>query len=102
METGRSRENAERSIAHSFSFGAFASAAPIGLRPAGADFTMLGYLADIFVIPAGQGHRVAKGWCARRSSTLAARACGGSCCEHGTHSRFTHRLVLSHRQIRRT
>jgi GNAT superfamily N-acetyltransferase len=55
---GRSREDVERSIAHSFCFGAFSSGAQIGFGRVVTDFTVFGYLADVFVIPEWQGRGV--------------------------------------------
>jgi GNAT superfamily N-acetyltransferase len=57
---GRSREDVERSIAHSFCFGAFASGAQIAFGRVVTDFTVFGYLADIFVIPEWQGQGVGR------------------------------------------
>jgi GNAT superfamily N-acetyltransferase len=57
---GRSLEDVERSIAHSFCFGAFTSDGQIGFGRVVTDFTVFGYLADVFVIPEWRGKGVGR------------------------------------------
>ena len=52
---GRSRAEVERSLAHSLCFGLFTPARQIGFGRVVTDYTVFGYLADIFVLPGYQG-----------------------------------------------
>jgi hypothetical protein len=63
---GRSREDVERSIAHSLCFGAFASGGQIGFGRVVTDYAVFGYLADIFVIDQ---------WRARESASASSARC---------------------------
>lgn len=57
---GRSRPQVERSIEHSLCFGAYAGGEQIGFGRVVTDFTVVGYLMDIFVIPEWRGRGAGK------------------------------------------
>jgi GNAT superfamily N-acetyltransferase len=57
---GRSREDVERSIANSLCFGAFVPDGQIGFGRVVTDYTVFGYLADIFVVAEWRGRGIGK------------------------------------------
>ena len=57
---GRSHATVERSIQHSFCFGAYRGGRQVGFGRVITDFAVFAYLADIFVIPAFQGQGIGK------------------------------------------
>jgi GNAT superfamily N-acetyltransferase len=57
---GRSRQDVERSIANSLCFGAFVPGGQIGFGRIVTDYTVFGYLADIFVIAEWQGKGIGR------------------------------------------
>jgi GNAT superfamily N-acetyltransferase len=57
---GIAREIVERSIAHSFCFGAFNGDAQIAFARVITDFATFAYLADVFVLESHRGRGIAK------------------------------------------
>lgn len=55
---GRSRALVERSLANSLCFGAYVAGSQIGFGRVVTDYAVLGYLADIFVVPNFRGRGV--------------------------------------------
>jgi GNAT superfamily N-acetyltransferase len=57
---GRPREVVERTIAHSLCFGAYRQGQQLAFGRVVTDYAVMGYLADIFVVPAWRGQGVGK------------------------------------------
>jgi GNAT superfamily N-acetyltransferase len=57
---GRSLDEVERCIEHSLCFGAYASGEQVAFGRVVTDYTVLGYLFDIFVLPEWRGRGVGK------------------------------------------
>jgi N-acetylglutamate synthase-like GNAT family acetyltransferase len=57
---GRSRATVERTIANSLCFGAYSEGKMVGFGRVVTDYAVIGYLADIFVVPELRGRGVGK------------------------------------------
>jgi GNAT superfamily N-acetyltransferase len=57
---GRSRGHVERSIANSLCFGVYRSGQQIAFGRVLTDYAIIGYIADVFVVPAWRGRGVGK------------------------------------------
>lgn len=57
---GRSRAIVERTIANSLCFGAYAGGKQIGFGRVVTDYAVIGYVADVFVLPEFRGRGVGK------------------------------------------
>lgn len=58
---GRSREKVERCVAHSLCVGAYLAGRQIGFGRIVTDRTVIGYLADVFVLPEWRGRGIGQG-----------------------------------------
>jgi GNAT superfamily N-acetyltransferase len=57
---GRPREVVERSIEHSENFGLYHGSQQVGYARVVTDYATFGYVCDVFVLPAEQGHGLGK------------------------------------------
>jgi GNAT superfamily N-acetyltransferase len=57
---GRSRTLVEKSIAHSLCFGVYHSRRQVAFGRVVTDYAIIGYIADVFVVPAWRGQGIGK------------------------------------------